>query len=396
MKRSIVFALILILSATLLTASTSNEDLYTLVVPTYTKSLFINGGFSPDDALRISLIMAPSPTAFGIDFGVAGMFRLLSQTTTTDFELDNLYSRFEFGTSGLTFIVNGPIRYSNYNLALGKSTGFYRFGAENLYVNLASNTTTINIEPYASLGLGRQYSIDVLKQMELAMRILGVQPTKENLRKAAEVRYRQLQLVNEFSTDTMQEHVSYYQQLATAMGVGPKALELSLISNSQQYSFDIQRYIGMSYGWELEARVRPQLDYNSWFGFSTTDFLLNLDLIGSYAGFAYDERLYYELGLTVTPSLQFTPTPVRFFIETELQANVRYLPPAKPWYIDADLAFYLTNINPPLSTSLDLRGTFNYLINPNFRVYSSLLFFINNAWGESGLILSAGGSIRIF
>ncbi len=48
-----------------------------------------------------------------------------------------------------------------------------------------------------------------------------------------------------------ENHVAYYQHLADAFGASDKMLEFLYIDQAQAYQFDVGRYAGMQYGWDL-------------------------------------------------------------------------------------------------------------------------------------------------
>lgn len=96
MRKLVVAALILTLLLPLVFAdqNETQENLYTLVVPTYYDMLFVTGSFGSGTAARLQIDLAPT-AAFNFDVGAGANYDLFAQTVTTALSVDaNLNSLF--------------------------------------------------------------------------------------------------------------------------------------------------------------------------------------------------------------------------------------------------------------------------------------------------------------
>ncbi|NCC65468.1 MAG: hypothetical protein EOM15_12515 [Spirochaetia bacterium] len=287
--------------------------------------------------------------------------------------------------------------YTSYAFEFGQYPGFYRIGVNqlDLYAETAA-TTTLDFSPYGSIGIGRLHSITRLKEIELAMRHLGIEPTVERLEAAANVRYSRDAYLNRFSEYNTINHVTYYQDLADAYGASDKMLEFLYLDRSQQYLFDRARYQGMLHGWEATASLRPTIDYRSTRPSPSTHLYLNLDLEARYAAFAMDDMLHYQGRALLSPGMTMDGNTA-FSFRGNLNGQVRYLPPSVPWYVVGVLNMDYNTTATPRKFRASLNGSFNYLITPNFTTFAGLQLDINrNYSATTRLVVNAGGSIRIW
>ena len=401
MKKIVVVALILLLSLPTVIAEQTESveavtelDLYSLVVPMQYDSLFVFGCLGGNSAARIVVDLAPT-AAFDFNIGAGSSYTLFFQTESNALSLDADLNSVSFGSGGFSLDIDASGSYSSYSLKFGDMQGFYGFGIQDFaFSTTTSGTTSMDFAPYGAIGVGRIYSITLLKQMELAMRYLGLDPTSERLKEAAKVRYRRAEYLNRFTDYTTENYRAYYQALADAYGASDKMLEFLFLDQAQTYQFDAARYQGMFYGWEAEARLRPILEYRSYWS-PSTEFSMYLDLAGRYADFTMHDQLYYQAGITLSPGF-LSDGSTTFLFSTNLQGKVRYLPPSAPWYVDGLLSFDVDISETPKKFCIDFIGTFNYLINPNFTTFAGVLLEINDSFtNASALSVNAGGIIRI-
>lgn len=96
MRKSVLAMLVLLLCLPILSAeqNETQENLYTLVVPTYYDMLSVTGCFGGGTAARMQIDLAPT-TAFNFDVGAGANYDLSAQTVTTALSVDaNLNSLF--------------------------------------------------------------------------------------------------------------------------------------------------------------------------------------------------------------------------------------------------------------------------------------------------------------
>lgn len=396
MRKSVLAMLVLLLCLPILSAeqNETQENLYTLVVPTYYDMLSVTGCFGGGTAARMQIDLAPS-AAFNFDVGAGAAFDLFAQTNSTALSIDaNLNSLF-IGTTDIGLDIDTSLHYKSYTLDIAGMQGFYGFGADNLAFDIDTSSTSFDLAPYASIGIGRIYDISRLKELQLMMHHLDIEPTAERLKQAAMVRYRRNEYLNRFTDYTTENHVAYYQHLADAFGASQKMLDLLFIDQAQAYQFEVGQYAGMQYGWELEARLRPTIDYR-WYRLDPkTHFILNLDLMGRYAAFAMDEQLYYYTRVLLSPGM-LSDGSTSFIFTTNVLGQVRYLPPNVPWYVDGSLSIDFDTTQATRKFQLNLGGRFNYMIHPLFIAYAGLELAVNDSFTTQSLLaFTAGGTIRL-
>lgn len=393
MRKIVVVALVLafLLPAVFAEQNETNESLYTLVVPTYYDMLTITGAYGGAEAARMQIDLAPT-AAFSFDIAAGAGYDLVAQTADNALVIDANINNLFLGTSGIGIYTYSNVSYKSYTLPIGGMQGFYGFGLDPLEFD---TSVELGFSPYASIGIGRIHDISRLKELQLMMSHLDIEPTTERLKQAAMVRYRRDEYLNRFTDYYTENYTTYYQHLADAFGASDRMLEFLYINQSQAYQFDVGRYTGIQYGWEAEARLRPTVDYRWYNSDPKTHFILSLDLMGRYAAFAMDEQLYYVAGITLSPCLLLDGS-TSFSFKADIQTQARYLPPSVPWYVDGLLSMEFDTSQITRKFQLNLGGRFNYMIHPLFITYAGLELFINNGFStSSSLAFTAGGSFRL-
>lgn len=338
------------------------ESLYPLVVPYEYTALTILGGLG-SDAVQIELNL--SPFNFDADIGARANYQYESQTADQDLQI-NANVRLEAGTSSITTQLDGNGDYKSYGLDLDGMPGFYT-AAGNLFFrpSFVGGTTNIQLEiaAFGGVGLGRIYNITTIHLIELMMKHLGVTPTEENVKAAAEIIYTNQYRLNKYSEDTSRNYIEYYRALAAAMGAGDKILELIYIGQSQRFAFERNRYNNLKLGWEGQAGLLVELDVNT-----TTSFAAKLQLEGVLAGFTMDNRLHYSAEGFVR--FGFTSDAVnKLGLHISLQGNGTYLPDNPQWWAKGLVEVLL---NTALASPFDLRilAEGDFQLEPNLTLYA--------------------------
>jgi hypothetical protein len=290
--------------------------------------------------------------------------------------------------------VNGS--YTSYSLDLGDYQGFYRVGGSGgITINSSSGSTTTDLllNPYGEIGVGRLHtSIRIIRQVLLIMDKLGIEPTEERVRSAAEIIATQdvrLQAYTENYTDNYRE---YYNDLAEALGYAGDILNLVYVTKSQEYSFEIGRSKDfMYYGWEAGVKLAPSLDYDSSKSAGNkASFGFDLILSAKYADFAMDNMFYYYGSVSLIP--WYSSALSTFNFSTELKGTVAYLPENPRWYAigNAEISFASSRVTDKVQFKLDAKA--HYLITPNFNTFAGLDFGTN----LDAIAVIAGGTYRIW
>lgn len=395
MKR-IVLAVCLIVAGVGLISAAVSTGLYTLVIPEQYSTMEVQGGVggAPGaDVVRLELDTDPPDTRFNIGADADYQWYRRTEDTTLNIDASGTLS---FGNSLLSFDFDVDPSYKSYTLDLGPMKGFFAVG---LPLDISTDipfpgTSRFNIllAPYGEAGVGRLYSIYTLKRIETIMKYLGVTPTEENVRQVARIIYQESQRLLEFNDDFSRNYFNYFTDIATAMGVPEKVLELAVLGNSQRYKFEMARYVGLQHGWEAAIRLTPGLWYNKDTTTTTTEFRGSLYLYGEYGGFIIEEMLHLGADAGVRLAYETDHTD-KFYAILGASAVVRYLPDNYRLWAEG-----IVSINYSTSTlladpfDLDIRAQLNYMINPNFTTYGgvSILNTFKN------LAVYAGGSIRIW
>lgn len=293
-KRIVVLCLVLALGFSLFAGPSAN--LYDLVVPEEYTYLYLGSldraswatwTRSTNNLLQLDFNFNPS--SFGMALGMDGEYRWYRQTLDTDMNIP-ADAFIEITDTRFALYLNTNPNYRSYTLDLEGFPGFWGAGAERISFNSSipfsgSSRVSAQLYPYGEIGIGRTYSINTLKKIETIMQHMGITPTEEGIREVAEILYKEPEILNEFSDDTSEVYLRYFESIAEALGVPNRVPELILINYSQIYDFNVARYRQLRQGWYVAARVVPGLDYFSVLGTSTTDFDGALKFLGEYGDF---------------------------------------------------------------------------------------------------------------
>lgn len=380
MRKSVLILCLLMLITSLLGASVV-EGLYTLVVPSFDTSLSFGGALGPD-ALRFEVDWSP-PGTVDFDIGANARYNLDIDKMFSSLSINANASVFA-GTSALGLVGSGSGSYQQYDLDLGGLKGFYGAGGDiNFWIGGAP---WVELEPFGEIGIGRIYQISTLKEIELMAKYLGVELTEQMASEVASIIYLERSRLNKYSDNEMENYRSYYNDIASALGVPEKVLEMTLLATSQEYRFEQARYRNLSYGWEAKGRFTLELDTTT----SPVTFGGAISFHGEYGTFLIPNQLYLGAIGKIGVDLKTARAKIfNAFITAD--ANIRYLPDNYRWWIDGKAGLELDLIKTPIF-SFDLEGVFNYLITPNFTVYGGL----NLSTGVSTFSVSAGGEYRLF
>ncbi|WP_422477267.1 hypothetical protein [Pleomorphochaeta sp. DL1XJH-081] len=392
-KRVVVLFLVLALGFSLFAGPSAN--LYDLVVPEEYTYLYLGSlGTTrfPDDIIQLNINFTPT-TSFGMALGMDGEYRWYRQTLDTDMDLP-ADAYIQITDTSFTFDLDTSPSYRSYTLEFSGIPSFWGSGIDfDVNANLpfsGTSTASLDLSVYGEVGIGRIYSISMLKTIETIMEHLNITPTEQMVREVAEIMYNKQQITNGFSDDYSQNWLSYYRSIAQAMGIPEKTDELILIDHSQKYQFDVARYAGLRKGWMAALRFVPGLIYTKGFITSSTDFNGSLYLYGEYAEFLIDETLHLNADAGIRVGLDTSLSP-SFNATVGTTGTVTYLPEDYRWWANGTISVnFITTRTEKLSFELDSR--LNYLINPNFTVYGGL----GVSTITDKLSVFAGGQIRIW
>ena len=237
--------------------------------------------------------------------------------------------------------------------------------------------------PEAAIGVGRTYSISNVYKAKKMMEHLGVTPTVDKVEAVVSVFQKSGEILNKFSNDSTSLYKDYYQQLATAMGIEDRALDILILDTwgSQKYDYERAKFIGMISGWT--AFISANAEYNS----SASSFSIEGGPKGVIGGFLMNDMLYYDANALFKVSYTLNSTTS---FNLNAQGRAVYLPNDYRWWAEAiaDIGY---NIGATSPFTFDLSTAGYYLINNNFRVYTGLRFD-----QTPGLYLFAGGEIRLW
>ncbi|MCF7933764.1 MAG: hypothetical protein K9M84_04045 [Spirochaetia bacterium] len=379
MKRAAALLVILCLAG-FAASGIGTESVYDLVVPQSYSTLSVSGALGSlgnsslgNNVLEIDL--SGGTTSFSI--GGTGMYYYMHQDEDTFFEVDAEATVFANTTSaGIDLPINNLVRFKSYTLDLEGYPGFIAAGGDGT-LNLRTTGITTEIRPYIGVGVGREYSIDTILTAEVMMKHLGVEPTEERVRAAAEVMYTSAKIFSQYTDDRRENAIEYYTQLAAAMGIPDRVLDVIFITSSQIYDYEVARYTGFTKGWEAMVSLNPTFSY-----FTTASFSGTIDIGASYGDFFLDQMLYAKAW--ATGSVGFN-SGLTYGLSADLQAV--YLPEDYRWWAEGHLELGVSNSS---SFSADVLGEGHYLLNPNFDIHAGAQI------GTSGLKIFAGGFYRIW
>ena len=369
-----------------------SANLYSMVVPQEFTAIYVDGSFGTDDVVQLNYDFGPTG-GFGLNLGLDGQYEWYQQTETTDFAIGaNGY--FRITDTNLALNLNGYPSYRTYAFDFSGLPGYWKAGGDLMFNTTLPYATTastfLRLFPYGEIGVGRIYSIYTLKKIEAMMRYLQITPTESMIRAVAEIMYKQSQIQRQYSDDYSQNYLSYHQSIAQALGRPDQLANIILINNSQTFSFDEQRYIGLRNGWQAWARLTPGLKYNKTPFSNTTDFNGMISFNGAYATFLMEDMLH--VGADGLIGLNYeTDNTTKFFVVISASGTVTYLPADYRWWANGNLKLGL-DTSATEKVSFELSGKLNYLINPNFTVHGGL----SVSTISDRLSVFAGGRIRLW
>ncbi len=390
----LVVCCILLMLATGLHAD-EMESLYSLVVPEQQTSLEVFGALGStflssesNDLFRMEIGFAPG--SFAIDLGGTARYYYDKQLIDQRLFIDGT-GTVKLGTTEIGLNVAGRAGYADHSLKLGDLDAFYMVSGDvQLYPAYAFGSFGFEYEvsPAGTFGIGRIYSISTIKIIQLMMKHLNVVPTVDNVRAVAEIMYTNGSRLTRYTDNFLENYIAYYQDIANAMGIPDKALDICLINNSQVYTFESIRYLGLNHGWQAGVELAPFAKNNEWPYTNKLGF--DLRLTGAWGTFLIEDSLYLSADGSIGMNLDSSATKKFAFI-TSVDATVRYLPENFRWWIDGGLRFGVNTRSTPV-VDFQCDGEVDYLMSPNLRTYAGLSF----STLRGSLAFYAGGSYRIF
>lgn len=382
MKKSIML-IVLVCCLVVPVGAVGMESLYDLIVPQEYSILTVSGGLgSAGGVSSLSQnafeMTVSSGGGFSVDLGAKGDYLRVDQTADT-YLLLSAHGELNAGVSGAGLLLrdNQGIAYKAYGLDIEGMDGFFTAGGS-YNVSPSTSGVTFRLAPYTGIGIGRSYDISTIIYIELMMKHLGLTPTEDTVRAAAEVMYTAGELINRYTDDLSENYVEYYNKLAEALGVPERAMEVRYIGMSQVFDFEQARYNGFSYGWEAMAGLEAELSY-----FTSFNAGGNVTLNGVCSGFLMENMLYYKARADI--EVGFNSGIV---FNTLAQGNVVYLPEDYHWWAEggAEVSYGLTP-----GFGLKILGEGHYLLNPQFDTYAGV-----SVSNSSGFAVFSGGQYRIW
>ena len=258
-------------------------------------------------------------------------------------------------------------------------------------MNLAFSPVGANftafLNPEIGFGVGRMYGIQNTREIINTMEHFGIPVTPEKVREVAEHDFMRTTKFNAYTNDLSKIVSDFYQERADILGMGDRALELIYVGSSQEFAFERARWAGLHYGWTTYMEARPRLTYSTG---STTEFRMDLALVGEYATLLNDDTLYVKGYVDIVPGITTSGTDF-FTFETNLTADARYFFADPRMWADGTVDI---TINSQAATvfDLDIEAQFNYQINPNFTAFAGAE--IQNTFDT--IAVYAGGEMRLF
>lgn len=399
-KRVVVLFLVLALGFSLFAGPSAN--LYDLVVPeeyTYLYLGSLNWTTFPRRSTNnlVELNFNFNPSSFSMALGMDGEYRWYRQTLDSDLNIP-ADAFIEITDTNFALYLDTNPSYRSYTLDLEGFPGFWGAGVEVFKFQTSvpfSGTSSVSAQlyPYGEIGIGRTYSINTLKKIEKIMQHMGVTPTEDGIRKVAEILYKEPQILNEFSNDTSEVYLRYFESIAEALGVPNRVPELILINYSQIYDFNVARYRQLRQGWYVAARLVPGL-YKT-FASTSAEFDGKVKFLGEYGDFLIEDTLHLKANGDIVLGLDTGASPM-FHSEVGVSGLVTYLPENYRWWANGTVSLNFDTQNSPM-VSFDLNARLNYLINPNFSVYGGASFYLGDTTVKTEkLSVFAGGQIRIW
>ncbi|MGM0431412.1 MAG: hypothetical protein ACQEQU_01720 [Spirochaetota bacterium] len=391
MRRLGVMLVVVLLSGGALLYAEGVENVYDLVVPHEYSSLEVYGGLGSvplssqgDNLAELHLNFTPPGS---IVFAARGdaEYNYVHQTLT---ELLDIEAEAQLRLASTSFLsLDGDADYESHTLEFSGMDGFYTAGGEVAFrPSIPSGwfSPVFRLAPYGGVGIGRIYSIEIVRAIELMLGHLGVEPTEERIRAAAEVMYTSFSRKNKYTDNTQENYVAYYTELAEALGVSDRIVDVIHLNYSQEYAFEVARFRNFSYGWQARALLQPRLNVYS---NSTSSFRLDTIIDGAYADFTMDDQLYYRGDGSMTLGVGTGGTS----FDVTLRGRTAYLPENPRWWVAGEADLGLSTGRTPL-IRLDILSEGYYLLEPNFTVYGGVSVVQN----FTDMYLYAGGRYRIW
>lgn len=393
MKKMFLMLMLLMISVSLSSISLTQDPLYDMVVPMRYDSLRASGGLWSDDLLRLNIPFDGGNTVF--EFGIEGnyQYRMQDETETmrliaeASIDYENTFSNsydFNFQISA------SEAYYTSYSLELAGLPGFYEISLSGTSLDISSTTAAaftlgIDLPVSAYFGVGRLYWINPVLEAQLLAKHLGAPADRETIRKTAEILHLENQKLNPMTDNHAEVRLQYYQDLADALGIGDRVSEVILITHSQEFAFESERYSGLSYGWEAKAGLFANME--TVLTAPSFDIDVGPQVRAQFAGFLMDTMLHYLATGTLTAGYDTNTENFRIILEGS--ADFRYFPGDWRWYVDGTPEITI-GYDDGFEFDLDAAVRANYMINPNFTV------FAGTSLGFSRFNINTGGSIRIW
>lgn len=402
MKKAIII-FIVVLSIPMTIFATSYQSLYSLDVPYRYQSLYLTGNFGGGEALNIS-INTTSAITFNADASINGNYSYVDHTDDIHFELSSAGTFLEFGSTGLKANAQGSANYKNYAFSIQSLPAYYiAAGNASVFVNIPFSTATsffsVMANPIVGVGIGKLHNIEPIKNIINTMEYFKIRPTEEMIEDVARIEYLSPQHFNTYSHNNAELWTSYHRELVSAYGLEDKIVEFINHINSQEYLFETQRWatlfsrfrsVDLMYGWEAYAQLRPKFFFRTAGVTNTVIFSIEIALGGMWATLLADESIYVNVSGELVPIIDVTGTKIFNFVGN-IDAYLRYFFANPRMWVDSYVSLDF-NLNRIPTFILDLSGTFNYLIAPNFSAYGGVRVF--NTFDSMSIV--AGGNMRLF
>jgi|GEM_PF-687926 len=404
-KTTAVLVVLLITAGSLFGISLEHEDLYDMVVPMRYDSLSVSGTTQnllpwpffgdahPDDAFFIGVPFDGGDAVFQI--GLGAQYSYVDQQRNYTLMLNPQGNAF-LGTEQMGLSINVPtITYRLYTLELGGYPGFYFVSGDGTSLNI-SGDFSFDLPIQGGIGLGRMHEIFSIARAELLLNYFDVPAETETVRRTAEVLELKGARLNPMREDHAENYLSYYRELADAMGISDQADELFIIEQinaSQILRFESRRYEDLKHGWEITAGVMLNPSYN--LGWPADEFHIDIGpRIGAhFAGFLAENLLHYDAEGTV--HIGYDTDDTNFYIGLETDFRLRYLPDNYRWWIDGEAGLDFGYYNTSFDVGFNLGAAGYYMFDPNFTVNAGTGIHISPTT-QNRFSLSAGGSIRLW
>ena len=380
MKKITVIMLMFCIAFTAQLTGIGMENLYDMVVPMQRDQLVISGDLP--EVLSVSLPLGGALTA---DIGVEADYYSMSQTLDSYLMYD-VNGSFRIGTTQtrITLGTNRDVEYRLYGLDISSLSGFLAAGGGG-FIGFSTSGAgfRLALDPYIGVGIGRQYSLFNILRAELMMKYLGVSPTEAKVRAVAEVFSMAAVILNEYSDNNSERVKNYWNQVASAMGIPDRVMDVIFLASSQEYAFELNRYRSLNSGMEamLYLSLEPVLDTSLTTPFS---FGGDIGMSGAISGFFVDDVLYYQASGSLSGGFSGALSA-----NLNLLGNLVYFPDDYHWWAEAGLSAGL-NIGTTTTFALTLTGDIYYMLTPNFTTYAEA------SLSTSSISIKAGGSYRLW